>query len=102
MAGLVVAIHAILRALCKSAATERDAPADNAQGSAESDSSGQNLGTHRPPKLIQANVNKRKQMKINVSKIVFFYLRLFFRINIFQWVTVDSNKKNSAPPRAHH
>jgi hypothetical protein len=45
MAGFVLAIHAILRALRKSAAVaaERDAPADNAQGSAESDSSGQNL-----------------------------------------------------------
>jgi hypothetical protein len=43
MAGLVLAIHAILRARCKSAVAERDAPADNAQGSAESDSSGQNL-----------------------------------------------------------
>jgi hypothetical protein len=36
-------------------------------------------------------------MKINVSKIAFFYLRLFFPIEIFQWVTADSNKK--IPPR---
>jgi hypothetical protein len=36
--------------------------------------------------------NKRKQMKINDSKIAFFYLRLFFRIGTFQWVAPDSNR----------
>jgi hypothetical protein len=32
-------------------------------------------------------------MQINENKIAFFYYRLFFRIEIFQWVTGDSNKK---------
>jgi hypothetical protein len=32
-------------------------------------------------------------MQINANKIAFFYYRLFFRIEIFQWVTGDSNKK---------
>jgi hypothetical protein len=36
-------------------------------------------------------------MQINENKIAFFYYRLFFRIEIFQWVTGDSNKKT--PPR---
>ena len=36
-------------------------------------------------------------MQINENKIAFFYYRLFFRIEIFQWVTGDSNKK--IPPR---
>ena len=31
------------------------------------------------------------------APIAFFYLRLFFRIETFQWVIVDSNKKNSGP-----
>jgi hypothetical protein len=31
-------------------------------------------------------------MKINDSKIGFFYLRLFFRIGTFQWVTADLNR----------
>jgi hypothetical protein len=39
--------------------------------------------------------NKRKQMKINDSKIAFFYLRLFLRIRTFQWVAPDSNKISS-------
>jgi hypothetical protein len=32
--------------------------------------------------------------------IAFFCLRLFFRIEIFQWVTADSNKKNT--PQNYH
>jgi hypothetical protein len=36
-------------------------------------------------------------MKINESKFAFFYLRLFFRIGTFQWVTADSSKKSSRP-----
>jgi hypothetical protein len=32
-------------------------------------------------------------MKAKLLFFAFFYLRLFFRIVIFQWVTVDSNKK---------
>jgi hypothetical protein len=36
-------------------------------------------------------------VKINVSKIAFFYLRLFFRIESFQRVTSDSNKKFLPP-----
>jgi hypothetical protein len=39
-------------------------------------------------------------MKIKASKIAFFYLRLFFRIETFQGVTADSNKK--IPARAAH
>jgi len=35
--------------------------------------------------------------KIKVSKIAFVYLRLFFRLKTFQWVSADKNKKNSSP-----
>jgi hypothetical protein len=91
MAELVLAIQAIYGSL-QIGGRERDAPADAAQGSAEAIPS---AGSSSPPaaQVIQASANKRKQMKINVSKIAFFYLRLFFRIGTFQWVTGDSNKK---------
>ena len=42
---------------------------------------------------VQIKALKRKQKKINASKIAFFYLRLFFPIETFQWVIADSNKK---------
>jgi hypothetical protein len=44
---------------------------------------------------IQIKAHKRKQKKINASKIAFFYYRLFFGIGSFQWVTADSNNKIS-------
>ena len=42
--------------------------------------------------LIKANENKRKQNSFLLLTFI-FYLRLFFRIEIFQWVTSVSNKK---------
>jgi hypothetical protein len=38
--------------------------------------------------------NKSKKLKGNERRIAFISFRLFFRIGIFQWVMVDSNKKN--------
>jgi hypothetical protein len=46
----------------------------------------------RPHGLIKANENKRKQNSFLLLTFI-FYLRLFFRIEIFQWVTSVSNKK---------
>ena len=45
----------------------------------------------------ELGASKRKQTQINASNFAFFYLRLFFRFETFQWVTADSNKKNSLP-----
>ena len=41
----------------------------------------------------ELGASKRKQTQINASNFAFFYLRLFFRFETFQWVTADSNKK---------
>src|ERR1700722_18958112 len=36
-------------------------------------------------------------MKANESKMIFICFHLFFGIGTFQWVTADSNRKNSSP-----
>ena len=48
---------------------------------------------------VQIKAHKRKQKKINASKIAFFYYRLFFGIGSFQWVTADSNKNFLPSPK---
>jgi hypothetical protein len=49
----------------------------------------------------ELGASKKKQTQINTSNFGFFcfylFLRLFFRIETFQWVTADSNKKISLP-----
>ena len=42
-------------------------------------------------------VEGERERAYALAPFTFFYLRLFFRIVTFQWVTADSNKKN--PPR---
>jgi hypothetical protein len=48
---------------------------------------------------VQIKAHKRKQKKINASKIAFFYYRLFFVIGSFQWVTAAPNKKAFPSPK---
>jgi hypothetical protein len=48
---------------------------------------------------VQIKAHKRKQKKLNASKIAFFYYRLFFVIGSFQWVTADSNKNFLPSPK---
>ena len=100
MAGLVLAIHAILRLSANRRRLQRSPmrlpiprkdrlkaiplARISERTAAQVDSSQR--------QLIKANENKRKQNSFLLLTFI-FYLRLFFRIEIFQWVTSVSNKK---------
>jgi hypothetical protein len=47
----------------------------------------------RPATASQTNPSKTKPHQIDPSKIAWFYLVLFVRIEGFQWVTANPNKK---------
>jgi hypothetical protein len=97
MAGLVLAIHAILQLHANRRRSPMRLPIPrkdrlkaiplariSERTAAQVDSSQR--------QLIKANENKRKQNSFLLLTFI-FYLRLFFRIEIFQWVTSVSNKK---------